>query len=76
MPGEWLFALACGIAALLYGALAARWILARPTGSERMQALAAAGRLDDGFRLLEVRGGAHHCAAYSPSLSAPRIRLI
>lgn len=37
-----IFALACSALAILYGALSSKWILARPAGSERMQAIAAA----------------------------------
>src|SRR5450756_1696681 len=38
--GLW-FALACGVFALLYGAWSIQWILAQPTGNERMREIAA-----------------------------------
>ncbi|MFH1602810.1 MAG: sodium-translocating pyrophosphatase [Pseudomonadota bacterium] len=39
--GLW-FALACGAFALIYGGWSIQWILARPTGNERMREIAAA----------------------------------
>jgi len=36
------FALACGLAAVVFGALAIRWILSRPAGNEAMKAIATA----------------------------------
>src|SRR5690606_34038417 len=36
------FALACAAAAIVYGLVSIRWILAKPTGSERMREIAAA----------------------------------
>ena len=39
--GLWL-ALACAVLAVIYGAWSIRWILAKPAGNERMQAIAAA----------------------------------
>ena len=36
------FALLCAIAAILYGLFSIKWILAKPTGSEQMQGIAAA----------------------------------
>ncbi|HEX7043088.1 MAG TPA: sodium-translocating pyrophosphatase [Burkholderiales bacterium] len=36
------FALACAAAAIVYGAVSIRWVLAKPTGSERMREIAAA----------------------------------
>jgi len=41
MNGVW-FALACGVFALLYGGWSIKWILAQPTGNERMREIAAA----------------------------------
>src|SRR5262245_24525891 len=37
-----LFAFACSIIAILYGAISIKWILALPTGNERMREIAAA----------------------------------
>ena len=37
-----MFALVCAVIALIYGALSSRWILAQPTGNERMREIAAA----------------------------------
>src|SRR2546423_918226 len=37
-----MFTLACAVLALLYGAWSVRWILALPTGNERMRSTAAA----------------------------------
>ena len=42
MSAEIIFALACAAAALLYGIVSVRWILAKPTGNERMQEIASA----------------------------------
>ena len=36
------FALLCAVVAILYGAFSIQWILGKPTGSERMRAIAAA----------------------------------
>ncbi len=36
------FALVCGLAAVVFGALAIRWILSRPAGNDAMQAIATA----------------------------------
>lgn len=36
MSNELLFALACGIVAIAYGAWSVKWILSRPTGNDRM----------------------------------------
>ena len=37
-----LFALLCAIAALVYGGYSIKWILAQPTGNDRMREIAAA----------------------------------
>ncbi|MEY3201082.1 MAG: hypothetical protein RIR70_632, partial [Pseudomonadota bacterium] len=37
-----MFALVCAVIALAYGAISSRWILAQPTGNERMREIAAA----------------------------------
>jgi len=42
MPIELIFALACGFGALVYGALATKWIMAKPTGNDRMREISAA----------------------------------
>jgi K(+)-stimulated pyrophosphate-energized sodium pump len=42
MSVEILFALLCAAAALVYGGVSVKWILAKPAGSERMQEIAAA----------------------------------
>ena len=42
MSDSLIFALACAIAALLYGAISIKWVLDKPTGSERMREIAAA----------------------------------
>jgi K(+)-stimulated pyrophosphate-energized sodium pump len=42
LSGSIFFAVACGAAAVVYGAVAARWVLALPAGSERMQEIAKA----------------------------------
>mgnify|MGYP000441086587 CR=1 FL=1 len=42
MSTELVFALACGFLALAYGMVSVKWILAKPTGSARMQEIANA----------------------------------
>jgi len=42
MSNSLIFALLCAVAAILYGVLSIRWVLAQPTGSERMREIAAA----------------------------------
>jgi K(+)-stimulated pyrophosphate-energized sodium pump len=42
MSTELIFALACGFGALVYGAVSVKWILAKPTGNERMREIAGA----------------------------------
>ena len=42
MSNSLIFALVCAIAAIAYGAVSIRWILAKPAGNARMQEIAAA----------------------------------
>jgi len=42
MSTELIFALACGFGALIYGALSVKWILAKPTGNDRMREISSA----------------------------------
>jgi len=42
MSTNLLFALICGVAAIAYGIWSVRWLLAKPTGNERMQEISAA----------------------------------
>jgi K(+)-stimulated pyrophosphate-energized sodium pump len=42
MSNPLIFALVCAIAAIVYGAISIRWILAKPAGNPRMQEIAAA----------------------------------
>src|SRR5918998_5122906 len=42
MSSYLIFALACAVAALLYGAFSIKWVLAQPSGNERMREIAAA----------------------------------
>jgi K(+)-stimulated pyrophosphate-energized sodium pump len=42
MSNPLIFALVCAIAAIAYGAISIRWILAKPAGNPRMQEIAAA----------------------------------
>ena len=42
MSGGLLFALACAVLALVYGAVSIKWILAQPEGNERMREIAGA----------------------------------
>ena len=42
MSAELIFALACATAAIAYGIVSVKWILAKPSGNERMQEIAGA----------------------------------
>ena len=42
MSTELIFALACGLGALVYGGLSVKWILAKPTGNDRMREISGA----------------------------------
>ncbi len=42
MSTELIFALACGFGALIYGAFSVKWILAKPTGNDRMREISGA----------------------------------
>ncbi len=42
MPTSLIFALICSIIAILYGIVASKWILAQPTGTDRMREIALA----------------------------------
>ena len=42
MSNSLIFALVCAVAAIVYGAVSTRWILAKPAGNPRMQEIAAA----------------------------------
>ena len=42
MSGGVIFALACAVIGILYGAISIKWILAQPDGNERMREIAAA----------------------------------
>jgi K(+)-stimulated pyrophosphate-energized sodium pump len=42
MQSYLIFALLCAIAALVYGAMSIKWILAQPSGNDRMREIAAA----------------------------------
>ena len=42
MSAEVIFALACSGAAILYDVFSVQWILAKPSGNERMQEIASA----------------------------------
>jgi K(+)-stimulated pyrophosphate-energized sodium pump len=42
MSSYLIFALACAIAALLYGAFSIKWVLAQPSGNDRMREISAA----------------------------------
>ncbi|MGB5474156.1 MAG: sodium-translocating pyrophosphatase, partial [Gammaproteobacteria bacterium] len=42
MSTELIFALACGLGALVYGGLSIQWILSKPTGNDRMREISGA----------------------------------
>ncbi|MGZ5227796.1 MAG: sodium/proton-translocating pyrophosphatase, partial [Burkholderiales bacterium] len=42
MQSYLIFALACAVAALLYGVFSIQWVLAQPSGNDRMREIAAA----------------------------------
>ncbi len=42
MSAGLIFALVCAVVAIVYGGLVAKWIVAQPTGNDRMRAIAAA----------------------------------
>ncbi|HUT39861.1 MAG TPA: sodium-translocating pyrophosphatase [Gammaproteobacteria bacterium] len=42
MSTELIFALACGLGALVYGGLSIQWILSKPTGTDRMREISGA----------------------------------
>lgn len=42
MAGELWFALGCGVLAIVYGVWQINWIVAQPTGNDRMREIAAA----------------------------------
>ena len=42
MSQSLLFALACAVLALVYGGVTIKWVLAQPTGNDRMREIAAA----------------------------------
>lgn len=44
----WWIVLACAVVAIIYGAVSARWVLARPAGNARMQEIA--GAIQEGAR--------------------------
>ncbi len=44
MSNELIFALACAVAALVYGFISVKWILAKPEGNDRMKEISAAVR--------------------------------
>ena len=44
MSNELIFALACAVAALAYGFISVKWILAKPEGNDRMKEISAAVR--------------------------------
>ena len=52
MSNELIFALVCAIAALAYGVISVKWILAQPDGNERMREIAAA--IQEGATLLRI----------------------
>jgi K(+)-stimulated pyrophosphate-energized sodium pump len=42
MSAGLIFALVCAVAAIVYGYVVAQWIIAQPSGNDRMRAIAAA----------------------------------
>ena len=42
MSQSLMFALACAVLALVYGGVTIKWVLAQPTGNDRMREIAAA----------------------------------
>jgi len=42
MSAELIFTLASAVAAILYGVVSTKWIMAKPAGNDRMQEIAAA----------------------------------
>ena len=53
MSNPLIFALLCALAAIAYGVISIRWILAKPAGNPRMQEIAAAVQ-EHGFDYLDA----------------------